>query len=234
MNDSSQFLATPRVVATVHRPQDLQALASRPADDTICDLLEFRLDNLREHLDEVETVVRSTQVPCLMTARHSDEGGAGFLDEATRESLLRRFLPMAQLIDIEIRSLPAMADLVNDARNAGVGVIASCHDFQKTLPLSDLESAIVATQAGFADVVKIAMTLNSMSDMTILLLLTEATVASGQKISSMGMGRLGKVSRLALAAAGSCLNYGFLHEPNAPGQWPAAELKRLIGELLPQ
>lgn len=113
-------------------------------------------------------------------------------------------------------------------------MIASCHDFQKTLPLSDLESAIVATQAGFADVVKIAMTLNSMSDMTILLLLTEATVASGQKISSMGMGRFGKVSRLALAAAGSCLNYGFLHEPNAPGQWPAAELKRLIGELLPQ
>ena len=44
----------------------------------------------------------------------------------------------------------------------------------------------------------------------------------------MGMGKFGKASRLALAKAGSVLNYGYLDCPNAPGQWEATELKRLL------
>jgi 3-dehydroquinate dehydratase-1 len=50
-------------------------------------------------------------------------------------------------------------------------------------------------------------------------------------VSAMGMGPVGKLSRLVLARAGSILNYGYLQTPNAPGQWPATELKRLIGEV---
>ena len=49
----------------------------------------------------------------------------------------------------------------------------------------------------------------------------------------MGMGPMGRVSRLVLAAAGSCLNYGYLDRAQVPGQWPAAELKRRIAEVLP-
>jgi 3-dehydroquinate dehydratase-1 len=45
------------------------------------------------------------------------------------------------------------------------------------------------------------------------------------------MGPLGKLSRLVLAKAGSCLNYGYLNTPNAPGQWPAARLKTLLEEI---
>ena len=48
----------------------------------------------------------------------------------------------------------------------------------------------------------------------------------------MGMGPLGKVSRLVLAAAGSRLNYGYLDKPQVPGQWPALELVRRIEEVL--
>ena len=47
----------------------------------------------------------------------------------------------------------------------------------------------------------------------------------------MGMGVFGKVSRLALAKAGSALNYGYLDRPNAPGQWEARELKKLISQI---
>jgi 3-dehydroquinate dehydratase-1 len=49
----------------------------------------------------------------------------------------------------------------------------------------------------------------------------------------MGMGPLGKVSRLVLAAAGSRLNYGYLDKPQVPGQWPAPELVRRLEEVLP-
>jgi 3-dehydroquinate dehydratase-1 len=34
-----------------------------------------------------------------------------------------------------------------------------------------------------------------------------------------------------LARAGSILNYGYLQTPNAPGQWPARELQRLLAEI---
>ena len=50
----------------------------------------------------------------------------------------------------------------------------------------------------------------------------------------MGMGELGQASRLVLAAAGSVLNYGFLGgTPQLKGQWPAAQLRERIDELLP-
>jgi 3-dehydroquinate dehydratase-1 len=47
----------------------------------------------------------------------------------------------------------------------------------------------------------------------------------------MGMGPLGRLSRLVLAQAGSCLNYGYLRAANAPGQWSAKELSDLLAKL---
>jgi 3-dehydroquinate dehydratase-1 len=47
----------------------------------------------------------------------------------------------------------------------------------------------------------------------------------------MGMGALGKVSRLVFAEAGSVLNYGYLDRPNASGQWEATLLKQRLKEL---
>jgi len=41
----------------------------------------------------------------------------------------------------------------------------------------------------------------------------------------MGMGRLGKASRVAAMACGSVLNYGWLERPNVAGQWSAVELR---------
>ena len=43
--------------------------------------------------------------------------------------------------------------------------------------------------------------------------------------------RMGQVSRLVLACAGSILNYGYLDKPNAPGQWEARELRELLRRL---
>jgi 3-dehydroquinate dehydratase-1 len=44
----------------------------------------------------------------------------------------------------------------------------------------------------------------------------------------MGMGPLGAAARPALALCGSRLNYGFLHTPAAPGQWPAPLLAEAL------
>ena len=51
-------------------------------------------------------------------------------------------------------------------------------------------------------------------------------------VATMGMGPLGKISRLRLAAAGSALVYGWLYEPltmmPASTQWSARELAEKI------
>lgn len=225
--DLTSFLAVPRVVATVHRAEDLDC---RIPPET-CDLLEYRLDNLRDHLAAAEHSLAASALPCLITARHPAEGGAGDLDVAARRHLLLRALPHAALIDVELRSLVELADVVDAARRAGVGVVASYHDFEKTPELSALAAAINEGKAAGADVVKIAIRLHSMADLSALAVLTEKTSAAGIRLSTMGMGPLGKVSRLVMAAAGSCLNYGFLQEPNAPGQWPAGQLRERLREI---
>ena len=91
------------------------------------------------------------------------------------------------------------------------------------------EKVASAYQQG-ADIAKLAVVIETHEQLNDLVELVVATQDSGRSISAMGMGPLGKLSRLVLASAGSCLNYGYLNEPNAPGQWSAVELRRLIDE----
>jgi 3-dehydroquinate dehydratase-1 len=81
-----------------------------------------------------------------------------------------------------------------------------------------------------ADIVKIATHLRGPNDLAALLVLQGATKVP---LATMGMGPLGKVSRLVLVAAGSRLNYGYLDKPQVAGQWPALELARRLEEILP-
>lgn len=232
--DPNPLLSSPRVVATVHRPEDLDLILAGTVPVETCDLLEFRLDNLRDHLKNVEAAMRVSSLPCLITARHPDEGGAGNLSTEERRQLLLRFLPLATLIDVESRSVTDLSDVIHQAGESEVGVIASAHDFTDPMSQEVLERITQDAFDADADVIKIAMKLNTMRDLSRLIDLTDTLSSVGSPVAAMGMGPLGKISRLALAAAGSCLNYGYLAEPNAPGQWPAAELRRLIAEIRPR
>lgn len=232
-----EILTIPKTVATVHRPADLDFLAENDISG-VCDLLEFRLDSLRDHLDRAENAIAAAEAPCIVTARHPEEGGDGDLDSTQRRTLYERFLPHASLIDVEIRSLDEMRSIAAAARENGVAVIASHHDFEKSPPPGELTEVIDEAFAAGADVAKIAVTLGSMASLFELAQFMELAPdpdsgAARRRLSLMGMGPLGKLSRLVFASAGSCLNYGYLVEPNAPGQWPAGELKRLIAELKP-
>ena len=233
--ESLEFLTVPRVVATVHQPEDLTFLAENDVSAT-CDLLEYRLDGLVDHLDLAEKSIATTPMPCIVTARHPDEGGTGHLDVASRSALLERFLPFAALVDIEIRSLGKMATIIESAREKEVALIASYHDFEKTPNAEELQQALNQSVAAKPDVTKIAFHLESVGALCEVIQFFEGfrtldCLNPWRRLSLMGMGPLGKLSRLVFPSAGSCLNYGYLREANAPGQWPAAELKRLLGEL---
>lgn len=219
-------LKHPNTVAPITDLRTLAQILSIPLEAS-CDVVEFRLDGLCGHLDEVVSTLSSIPLPCIATARHPDEGGTGNLTAKTRMEMLRACLPDATVLDIEIRTLPDAADLINAAVESGTIILGSFHDFEKTPSLLEMsQQAQRALDLG-ATALKFATRLHSSKDLFQLINLLETHI-SNVPTSVMGMGPLGQVSRLLAAQCGSFLNYGYLLEPNAPGQWPASELKQLI------
>lgn len=207
------------VVGIVDSPMALRAARRLKTKDV--DFLEWRADFLGMGIVE-------TQIPWIITARHPAEGGQNAMSSTARRVALLELLPAATLVDVEIRSLRGMETVLREARNARVGLIASFHDFQKTPSASRLEDlAKQAADAG-ADVLKIATRTDSAGDVARLLNLLEGAPLP---LAVMGMGSLGMASRVVLAAAGSVLNYGWLHKPNVTGQWSARELRGILKAL---
>ncbi len=199
------------------------------AREAACDLIELRLDTLQLPEGELRAALTGNTTPVLLTARHPAEGGQGPADAAGRMALIEPLLDLASLIDIELRSAQEMRSLVQKAQGRGVRVVGSFHDFQATPGDEVLQGAIGFAQPAGLDAVKIATFLNSTEDL--LRLIRLAAAPQRLRLSCMGMGPLGRVSRLVLAKCGSLLNYGYLGEANAPGQWPAARLKAILAEL---
>jgi 3-dehydroquinate dehydratase-1 len=108
--------------------------------------------------------------------------------------------------------------------------VVSFHDFRRTPDLPRLREVVRKSARAGADIVKIATYLRDAKDLVALLILQAGTKVP---LATMGMGPLGKVSRLVLAATGSRLNYGYLDKPQVEGQWPALELARRLGEVMP-
>ena len=193
--------------------------ASRPEVVQACDLVELRVDALPAEISAEQLLTQRPACPVLLTVRHAGEGGCRTMPEAERMALAAKLLPMASALDWETVQLAHAQELVSAAKAAGVTLIASNHDFEKTPSLDVLlEREALARSLG-ADVVKFAFRLHSAEDMMVGVELLRR--ASGP-MAVMGMGPLGPVSRLLYVQHGSGLIYGYLGgKPTAPGQWSA-------------
>ncbi len=199
------------------------------------DVLELRVDGFARDpagLDALATLAAGATRPLIVTVRHPAEGGLdpALGDASARRRLYERFLPLAAWVDIELRSLGALDPVIAQARARGVRIIASFHDFDGTPGPRRLRALADRAAAAGADVCKIAAATRTPGDLARLLDL----LGSGTPLplAVMGMGPLGKVSRLALGAAGSVLSYGYLGDgAQVPGQWPAGVLRARLDEL---
>ncbi len=205
--------------------------AGRKVGRKECDWVELRIDNFFPNIAELLRVGVKMRLPAIVTVRHPAEGGAAKgITARERRGLYEQFLGCAGLVDVELRSAREMRGVIAEARERGVGVMLSHHDFRKTPGVNRLrELAARAREAG-ADVFKVATYTGTEREVARLIEFL-ADEKGGGPLAVMGMGPYGKVSRLVLARAGSCLNYGYLAAPNASGQWPAAVLKARIAEL---
>ena len=228
LSEKSTLLRAGQVVGSVVDGASLALAGSQQVRD-FCDVVEFRADALLKHLPRVLGAMCACPVPALLTVRSALEaGGGGITSRAQRDEIFTILLPGAALYDLEISSLAEFPQLIQQAQTSGVPLVASYHDFSGTPDRSKLESLIAQARDAGASAVKLATTLRSSADLATLAELQES---ANFPLSTMGMGPLGRVSRLLLAKLGSVLNYGYLDQPTIPGQWPAVRLRTIIREL---
>lgn len=219
------------VVGTIHSTESLAAALNLRKDSV--HFLELRVDSFAKETDlaALEKSISRIQAPLIITVRHPKEGGEGNLSETQRRELFHRFLPLASLVDVELRSALALKDVINAAHAQGTGVILSHHDFQKTPSPARLQALLKKARSAKCEIFKLATMANTAQDLAVLLDFLTARKQSSPSLAVMGMGAFGKISRLTLGNAGSVLNYGYLDKPQVVGQWPAALLMERLSEL---
>jgi 3-dehydroquinate dehydratase I len=211
----------PRVVGVIASRADLErAVRMRKPPD----LFELRLDRLAGLADEVETVLPRLRTPLIITARDPREGGAHKLRLRQRRDLLARFLSHADYIDVELRTLRAFLAI---AKAKNVRRIISFHDFKSTPSARLLVAKAQNAKALRADIFKVATRTDTPTELGRLLeFITKNRV--NVRLAVMGIGRLGDISRVLLARAGSLLIYASLGPaPDVEGQLSLEQLRAL-------
>jgi 3-dehydroquinate dehydratase-1 len=212
---------TPKIVGVIFSRADLRrALRMRKPPD----LFELRLDRFANTLPEIRAAISRLPVPLIITARHPDEGGANNLSPAHRRALLVEFLPHAQYVDVELRSVPALRTVLERAAANEVAAIISFHDFQTTPRPAQLDRIVEQAKSLGARFAKVATRTDTRAELGTLL--DFFSRQRGAPVIAMGIGKLGRASRFELARRGCILNYVHLGSRAAAGQLSIEELRR--------
>lgn len=218
-SSSSQVI----VVGCVSTPGGAQKVLSRGSSD--CDWIEVRLDLMPPHSHEsVLKALRGRgriRNRILLTLRGMLEGGKSTWSPRRRAELLQKLLPHVDALDLESRYAPSFQSLIRQARRQKVCVILSRHYFKQTPSERRLTDLVQYMHQKGADISKVATYLKTERDMEKL----SRVLARRDKrqFAFMGMGPLATESRSRMVKEGSCLVYGYLDCPTAPGQVPAKE-----------
>lgn len=197
-------------VDLIDRMSDLSGLA---------DMFEIRGDLVTDI--DLLTVLRVRTKPLVFTARAASEGGKMKDDDPKRRALLHEAVRRGyDYVDIEYRS--GFFDIMTE--KAGKGLIVSFHDMTGTP--QDLETLYDGMCKTGADVVKIAVSPRSMTDVGRLMELARRHAGSSPPLIAIALGPLGAVSRIVGPKYGAPFVFasaGKGHEA-AAGQIPAEEM----------
>ncbi len=199
------------------------------------DILEWRLDHFeqitKQSLISAAMSLRAhANKPILGTLRTINEGGACEISDENYRDLAVFFAGTKFLdaMDYEIRRGEAQA-AAKAAHDAGMPVIMSFHNFEKTPPAKEIRELFAEMAAAGADILKIAVIPKKPED---VLLLMQETLAARKKhglpIISIAMGPMGAVTRAAGRLFGADATFVAGTEASAPGQLSAEESAKLL------
>ncbi len=207
------------------------------------DVVEWRVD-LYEGVEnlalvkEMISMLRNTfaQELLLFTFRSHKEGGSKVISEEFYVQLNQTAIKTGDidLVDVELfTGEEHVKAILSTAKESGVFVIMSNHDFEKTPDKEEIVSRLRKMQEYGADIPKIAVMPKSVADVITLLDATNTmkTQYGDRPLITMSMGGTGVISRLAGEVFGSAFTFGAGKEASAPGQIPVAELRKVLGIL---
>jgi len=182
------------------------------------DMIELRLDLVKEPIQAIKAVRLATTKPIIATNRLKTEGGMFQGSERERIELLLQAAPFADFVDIEL-----LAELRNEfMARVNKPVIVSYHDFLGMPDEDEMATILENMKKTGAIYAKIAVTPKNLRDnLRILGLLLDADMP----LCVIAMGNIGRHLRAVAPLYGSVLTYGFVAKSTAPGQMSLAELR---------
>lgn len=185
---------------------------------------EIRLDLMDLTVEEIKQVFSS---PCALVAtcrpgKYSWEERAHLLIEAIHSG--------AQYVDIEFEAEEKLLHLIKEhAKNKGVKLIISYHDFDKTPSQSELEKIIRESRIKGANIVKIATMANKPEDSATIMSL----YSKNKDIIAFCMGKEGVISRVAAPLLGAEFTFAAVDDTfaTAPGQLTFEKMEKIYSIL---
>lgn len=198
------------------------------------DVVEWRLDAWGEH-DAAGAVPLLPRLraalpglPLLATFRSRAEGGPGELtDQAWVQLVIELLDAGVEAVDVEVsRGTDAVARVVAHAREVGAVVVGSSHDFAGTATDDALDATFDALAALGADVLKVAVAPENLTDVLRLLAAGERARRHGRAVLPVAMGEAGVLTRFAGEVWGAPATFALVGSGSAPGQVPVAQIRR--------
>ncbi|HPS57581.1 MAG TPA: type I 3-dehydroquinate dehydratase [Spirochaetota bacterium] len=189
------------------------------------ELCEVRIDKLKLTSDDIKSLF-SIKGKSIATYRPSES-----LSESARiESLILAIESGAAYVDIEVETDDLFkSEIIKTAKKHGCRVITSYHNFVKTPVMRELEQILAWCLESSPDIAKIACQVNSIEDNARLL----SIYSLNKNVISIGMGELGKITRIAATLLGAPFTYAAIDSSRktAPGQIDTASLKKIINMI---
>lgn len=194
------------------------------------ELAEIRLDGADLSANEIHRIFT---LHANLIATFRPKPGDDEAPEKRKMALLNAVEAGAAYVDIEIETgAEYKKEIMQTARQQECQVILSYHNYENTPSKKYLETIIEQCFSQGADIAKIACQVHSEADSARILSLYDYPGQLHQgKITAIGMGEKGKITRLAAPLLGAPFTYASLStgKETGPGQLDKDTLKKILG-----
>jgi 3-dehydroquinate dehydratase-1 len=185
---------------------------------------EIRMDMMDLKESEIQEIFSYPGKDIIATCR---PGKDKYNDEERLEKLKTAITSGATFVDVEIETSEAFkGEIIPIAVQNKCKVIVSFHDFEKTPSSSELEDIVEQCFEQGADIAKVACMIHSKQDISRILSLYDRD----NNIVAIGMGELGKITRIAAPFLGAPFTYASLNsgKETAKGQLTKHMMEKIL------
>lgn len=199
------------------------------------DFFEWRRDYFEDASQKEDEVLKKIrrlikEKGLIYTFRNNREGGVSTLPDQVRLETIKKAINtgLIDYIDVELYNSAYFLEEINQAIvDSGVKKILSYHDFNQTPPDESIIKLLDEMVLNEADVLKLALHVTTKNDLRRLIKIAlDYSQGIDQAIVLVGMGQLGRITRIAPDLCGGSLSFAAGKRQTAPGQLSSKEITK--------